>query len=506
MTKTVRKTILIILDGYGINEDATNNAALIAKTPCLDQLFAEHPHTLLEASGPAVGLPDGQIGNSEVGHITMGCGSVVLQDLVRIDQAIQDGQFFTNAPLLEAMRQAHNHNGTIHLLGLVSDGGVHSHIRHLLSLIEFARHEGCVPIVHAILDGRDTAPRCAQQFIECIQSPLVQAGGAIATVMGRYYAMDRDKRWDRTEAAWRALTQNQGTIADHIESVLSQAYDSGLGDEFVPPTILPTATPLNKDDQLVLFNFRNDRPRQLIRALMLEDFGHFDRGDYQPIHITTMTEIDRNIACPIAFKPVRPQITLAKVISDCGLKQFHCAETEKYPHVTFFFNGGVETPLPGEDRYLVPSPKVSTYDLVPEMSAEAVAHAVVEALEDSDYSFIVVNFANMDMVGHTAVADPIIKAVETVDQQLGQVIATAKANDWQVLLTADHGNCDEMVDLKTGQPNTKHTMNPVPCLIISNQPIPKLVSGCNISSIAPTVLDLMGLRIPDAMVSPSILK
>ena len=501
----IRKTLLVILDGYGISEDRTNNAALIAQTPCLDQLFAEYPHTLLQASGPAVGLPAGQIGNSEVGHITMGCGCIVLQDLVRIDQAIQSQQFFTNKVLLEAMRRAHAARGTIHLLGLVSDGGVHSHIRHLLSLIEFAKRAGCVPLVHAVVDGRDTAPRCAQEFITQIQSPLAQAGGAITTVMGRYYAMDRDKRWERTEAAWRALTRNEGNTAEHVDMALTQAYDSGLGDEFIAPTILPAATPLVEDDQLILFNFRNDRPRQLIRALVMDDFEHFDRGDYQPIHVTTMTEIDRNIPCPIAFKPLRPKTTLAKVISDHGLKQFHCAETEKYPHITFFFNGGIETPLPGEDRYLVPSPKVSTYDLMPEMSAAAVAHAVIEALGNPEYSFVVVNFANMDMVGHTAVADPIIKAVETVDQQLAGVVAAAKEHGWQVLLTADHGNCDEMIDLQTGQPNTQHTMNPVPCLIISDR-AQTLASGCNISSIAPTTLDLMGLKIPDAMESPSILQ
>ena len=505
MTTKIGKTLLVILDGYGISNGTDNNAVWVAKTPHLDRLFAEYPHTLLEASGPAVGLPPGQIGNSEVGHTTMGCGCVIPQDLVRIDNAIKDRSLFSNKALLKAMRHAKTNNRPIHLLGLVSDGGVHSHIRHLLALIEFARKQGCVPIVHAITDGRDTAPRCAQNFIRQLQEPLKQAGGTIATIMGRYYAMDRDNRWDRTAVAWRVIAKKEGAYAKDIDDVIAKTYDSGVSDEFIEPSYLDQHTPLDEKDQLILFNFRNDRPRQLIKALVCDRFDDFKRGAYKTIQATTMTEIDRKLPCAIAFHPIRPKVTLAKVVSDMKLKQFHCAETEKYPHVTFFFNGGIEEPLVGEEHCLIPSPKVTTYDLMPEMSAKAVADAVSSALAMPDYSFVVVNFANMDMVGHTAVPDPIIKAVETVDRQLGEVVNVALKHGWQILITADHGNCDEMLDLETGQPNTMHTTNPVPCLIVNANRALKLANGYNISSIAPTVLDLMGVDIPPEMEAPSVI-
>ena len=505
MKPEIRKTLLVILDGYGISEETDNNAVWVAKTPCLDRLFAKYPNTLLEASGPAVGLPPGQIGNSEVGHITMGCGCVIPQDLVRIDNAIKDRSMFNNKVLLGAIRRAKANNRPIHLLGLVSDGGVHSHIRHLLALIELAQREACVPIVHAIIDGRDTAPRCVRNFMQQLQEALEQAGGAVATVMGRYYAMDRDTRWDRTAAAWRVIAKGEGPHAKEIDDVIAKAYACGHSDEFIEPTRLDRHTPLDEKDQLILFNFRNDRPRQLIKALVCNRFDYFERGDYLPVNVTTMTEIDSKLPCAIAFLPIRPKVTLAKVVSDMKLKQFHCAETEKYPHVTFFFNGGVEEPLPGEKRCLIPSPKVSTYDLLPEMNAKAVADAVISALTLSEYSFIAVNFANMDMVGHTAVPDPIIKAVETVDRQLGAVVDAALKHGWQLLITADHGNCDEMLDLETGQPNTMHTTNPVPCLIVGENGALKLRSGYSISSIAPTILDMMGIHIPPEMEAPSVI-
>ena len=505
MKSKIQKTILVILDGYGISSNTNNNAVWVAKTPHLDRLFAQYPHTLLEASGPAVGLPPGQIGNSEVGHIAMGCGCVIPQDLVRIDNAIKDGSMLNNKALLAAMRRARANNRPIHLLGLVSDGGVHSHIRHLLALIDLAQKEACVPIVHAIMDGRDTAPRCARNFIKQLQGVLEQAGGTVATIMGRYYAMDRDTRWDRTAAAWRVIAKGEGAHAEDVDDVIAKAYASKFSDEFIEPTSLGKHVPFNEKDQLILFNFRNDRPRQLIKALVSDRFDYFERGDYKPIHVTTMTEIDRKLPCTIAFAPIRPKVTLARVVSDMELKQFHCAETEKYPHVTFFFNGGAEEPLPGEKRCLIPSPKVSTYDLMPEMSAKAVSDAVVSALTLCEYSFIVVNFANMDMVGHTAVPDPIIKAVETVDRQLGEVVNAALKHDWQLLITADHGNCDEMLDLETGQPNTMHTTNPVPCLVVGAKESPKLTNGYSISSIAPTVLDMMGIHIPPEMEAPSVI-
>ncbi|MBC6413477.1 MAG: 2,3-bisphosphoglycerate-independent phosphoglycerate mutase [Chromatiales bacterium] len=505
MQSKINKTLLVILDGYGISSDTNNNAVWVAKTPHLDRLFAEYPHTLLEASGPAVGLPPGQIGNSEVGHTTMGCGCVIPQDLVRIDNAIKDRSFFKNNTLLSAMQRAKENNRPIHLLGLVSDGGVHSHIRHLLALIELAAKTGCIPIVHVITDGRDTAPQCAHKFIQQLQAPLEQAGGAIATIIGRYYAMDRDARWDRTAAAWQVIAKAQGRQVRNVDDAIDSAYATGHSDEFIEPFYSDSHKALDEKDHLILFNFRNDRPRQLIKALACKHFDSFDRDDYQAINITTMTEIDHKLPCAVAYNPIRPKVTLAKVLSDLQLKQFHCAETEKYPHITFFFNGGIEEPLPGEKHYLVPSPKVSTYDLMPEMSAAAVADAVSSALAMPEYSFVVVNFANMDMVGHTAVPDPIIKAVETVDQQLGEIVNVALKHGWQVLITADHGNCDEMLDLATGQPNTMHTTNPVPCLIVNATKSPKLASGYSISSIAPTVLDMMGVDIPPEMEAPSVI-
>ncbi len=500
--------MLVILDGFGVSPSKSNNAVHLADTPCLNELFARYSHTLLEASGPAVGLPAGQIGNSEVGHMTMGCGCVIEQDLVRINNEIKSETLFENPSLIYTLKKVKETGRPIHLLGLVSDGGVHSHINHLEALIEMCRRQKVTPILHAITDGRDTPPRNAMQFIERIEPLLKRAGGAMATLMGRYYAMDRDKRWERTESAWRAIALGAGIARAAAAEAIQSAYATGLGDEFIKPCVLPAARTLNADDQMILFNFRNDRPRQLVKALTMETFTGFDRGfDHNGaavINVTTMTEVDKTFPCLVAIAPVRPKTTLAKTVSERGLKQFHCAETEKYPHVTFFFNGGTEEPLPGEERELIPSPKVATYDLKPEMSARAVADAVIKALAHPAYAFIVVNFANTDMVGHTAVPTPIIKAVETVDHETGRIVDAAVASGWSVVITADHGNCDEMLDPKTQQPNTQHTMNPVPCLIVDGENR-RLASGCNISSIAPTVLELMGLEVPEEMQARSLL-
>ncbi len=505
MPPAVNRTLLIIIDGFGISPAKTNNAIYLADTPHLDRLFADYPHTLLEASGPAVGLPPGQIGNSEVGHITMGCGCVIPQDLVRINEAIESGEFFDNPSLAFMIKKAKGANRPIHLLGLVSDGGVHSHLRHLLALIRLARDLECRPVVHLITDGRDTLPRCAHKFVAELQDPLERAGGVIATVTGRYYAMDRDNRWERTEKAWRALATADGARADDAAAAISAAYEAGVSDEFIEPTVLPHARPL-AGENVILFNFRNDRPRQLIKALAIADFDKFDRGGAALANVATMTEIDQSFPCLIAFSPIRPKTTLARIISDAGLRQFHCAETEKYPHVTFFFNGGVEQPLPGEDRALIKSPNVATYDVQPEMSAKEVADATIAALRKKEHAFAVVNFANADMVGHTATPEPIIKAVETVDREVGRIVEDALAHGWTTLITADHGNCDEMLDTATKQPNTQHTNNPVPCLIVAGDGAPnQLASGCSISSIAPTVLELMGLAIPEEMEAPSVI-
>ena len=498
------RVVLIILDGFGISENKTNNAIYLADTPRLDDLFARYPHTSLAASGTAVGLPDNQIGNSEVGHMTMGCGCVAEQDLVRINKSIDDGSFFDNPAFVNALNRAKQTRRPVHLLGLVSDGGVHSHIYHLEALIEMCGRHKVVPILHMITDGRDTAPQQALYFAQHIQPLLEKADGRIATVAGRYYAMDRDNRWGRTEKAWRAIALNEGEMHTDSITAIRAAYAAEIGDEFIKPMVLAGAEPLTSQDQIILFNFRNDRPRQLIHALTSAEFNQLDRGDAPQVAVTTMTEVHRELSCPIAFMPIRPKTNLAKIISEAGMNQFHCAETEKYPHITFYFNGGIEKPLVGEDRKLIPSPKVATYDLQPEMSAAAVSDEVIKALKDPRYAFIVVNLANADMVGHTAVAAPIIKAVETLDYHVGRITDVALENQWTAVITADHGNCDEMLDMQTQLPNTKHTLNPVPCLIINHDHY-ELVAGHNISSIAPTVLDLMGLDIPPEMEARSVL-
>lgn len=499
-----QRTVLVILDGFGVSSEKSNNAVYLAQTTRLDYLFAHYPHTLLEASGPAVGLPAGQIGNSEIGHVAMGCGCIIEQDITRINTAIKDGSFFENPSLILALKKAAQGERRIHLLGLVSDGGVHSHVAHLLALIRLCKQHHVQPLLHMITDGRDTPPQHAQRFIDEVQPPLQSAGGAIVTVMGRYYAMDRDHRWSRTKLAWQAIVCSRGDKHNSAAQAVSAAHANGIGDEFIRPAVLPGAYPLEQNAPFILFNFRNDRPRQLMHALTMRRFSSFRRGKAPLVEATTMTEVDGRLPCPIAFVPIRPEVTVGGVISAAGYRQFHCAETEKYPHVTFYFNGGIEKPLAGEDRVLIPSPKVATYDLHPQMNAAQVTAAVIHAIRDPKYAFIVVNFANTDMVGHTAVAKPLIKAVETVDFQTGRIVDAAHEYGWTVLVTADHGNCDEMLDLQTQQPNTQHTLNPVPCLIVGKCS-GQLASGCSISSIAPTVLDLMGLEIPAEMEAQSVI-
>jgi 2,3-bisphosphoglycerate-independent phosphoglycerate mutase len=499
-----RRTMLVILDGFGVNPSKRNNAVFEAHTPRLDDYFARYPHTVLEASGAAVGLPPGQMGNSEVGHVTLGCGSILRQDLVRIDAAIEDGSFFDNHAFSYAIKKARDADRPLHLLGMVSDGGVHSHVRHILALVELCRRRHVRPVLHMITDGRDTPPRCAKDYVPELEQKLAGAGGAIATVMGRYYAMDRDKRWERTEKAWQVLVNLEGEKAGSAAAAIDAAYKADLGDEFILPTALSGAERMVPDDSIVFFNFRNDRPRQLTKALAVRDFSGFDRGDFHPVSVTTLTEYDANYPCPVAFLPERPGVTLGQIVSEAGLRQLHCAETEKYPHVTFFINGGREMPFEGEDRKMVPSPKVATYDLQPEMSAPEVADEMVEALADERYALLIVNFANGDMVGHTAAREAIIDAVEVVDREAGRVLDAAVANNVSVVLTADHGNCDEMVDPVTGQPHTQHTLYPVPCLIIDKSNW-RLATGAGLSSVTPTILQLMGLSQPSAMTGKSLL-
>ncbi len=496
----VRRAILIIIDGYGVNAEGENNAVTQAHTPKLDKFFSTNPYTTLEASGAAVGLPDGQMGNSEVGHITMGCGNIIHQDLILINDAIHNGSFFKNPALLAALRAAKKKSRPIHLLGLVSDGGVHSHIEHLNALLAMCKLNGVKPAVHMITDGRDTSPNSALDYLENINELLDEANGAVHSVIGRYYAMDRDRRWDRTELAWKALVSEDCQHADSPKQAIKASYEANVFDEFIRPTVINNTSRIEEGDEVIFFNFRNDRPRQLAAALAAADFSDFDRGEFKPVSMCTMTVFYYSFCSPVAFTSEHPKMSLAEVVSNMGLRQLHCAETEKYPHVTFFINGGKEAPYPGEDRIMVPSPKVATYDLKPEMSAKEVADVVIKSIEDEVHSLIIVNFANGDMVGHTAVPEAIIKALEVLDVEVGRVIDAAIEKEVNVLLTSDHGNCDEMYDALTGDPHTQHTTNPVPCMVINheNKDI-VLAKGKGLGSVAPTILKLMHIPIPGNM-------
>jgi 2,3-bisphosphoglycerate-independent phosphoglycerate mutase len=499
-----RPTLLIILDGFGVNPSRINNAVQEARTPRLDEYFSRHTHTTLDACGLSVGLPDGQMGNSEVGHMTIGCGAVMRQDLVRINDEIENGDFFVNAALVSAVEDAAQDEQPLHLVGLVSDGGVHSHINHLFALIELCAQNKVKPVVHMITDGRDTAQMSALVYLNELENRLEDADGCIATVCGRYYAMDRDNRWNRTERAWQAMVNGEGRKAENARYAIEEAYALEETDEFIKPTVLDSCQCIQSGDSVIFFNFRNDRPRQLAAALSQSDFDEFNTGNYTGATVTCLTEYDPEFLLPIGYAPERPQYTVASVVSRAGYKQFHCAETEKYAHVTYFFNGGKKKPFAGEVHVMVNSPDVATYDLQPEMSAAEVADKVIEALESGEYGFMLVNFANGDMVGHTAVRDAVIAAVEALDTEVGRVLDAAVAAGFSVVLTADHGNCDEMVDPVTQEPHTQHTLYPVPCMIIDEANW-HLLPGGDLSSVAPTVLQLMGLQQPSEMTGKSLL-
>ncbi|MCG5525026.1 2,3-bisphosphoglycerate-independent phosphoglycerate mutase [Ectothiorhodospira haloalkaliphila] len=499
-----RPTLLIIMDGVGVNPGKLNNAFHDANTPRLDAFLARNAHTVIETAGRAVGLPDGQMGNSEVGHLTLGCGSVIRQDLVRIDDAIDDGSFAENDALVAAAKAAKSAGRPLHLVGLVSDGGVHSHTRHLHALIRLCGQHGVKPMVHMITDGRDTAPKASPNYLPELEAVLKEVGGSIATVSGRYYAMDRDKRWDRVQLAFDAMVHGKGVKASNARAALNGAHEAGETDEFIKPRVIQKQGIIKGGDPVVFFNFRNDRPRQLTAALSQAGFEHFERGSFRPVTVTCLTLYDAQFDLPVAFPPERPELTLAQIISRQGLKQFHCAETEKYAHVTFFFNGGVEEPAEGEDHVMIPSPQVATYDLKPEMSAPEVADATIKALESGQYDFVLVNFANGDMVGHTAVYEAVVAAVEAVDTQVGRVLDAAIEQGYSVIVTADHGNCEELIDPVTGEPHTQHSMYPVPCMIIDQERW-RLMTGAGLSAIAPTVLQLMGLEQPEQMTGRSLL-
>jgi 2,3-bisphosphoglycerate-independent phosphoglycerate mutase len=511
-----RPVVLVILDGWGIGRDEPGNAVLAANTPVMDGLLATYPTTSLLTSGLAVGLPDGQMGNSEVGHLNIGAGFVVYQWITRIDKAIEDGEFFANPAFNAAIELCLTSRSKLHLMGLVGDGGVHAHSRHLIALLELTKRRGLDRVlVHAFTDGRDTSPTSGLGFLSELETEMRRIGvGRIATVSGRYYAMDRDKRWERTKLAYDAIVDGVGPTAPSARQAIAASYDAGVTDEFIRPTVIAepgtTSAQIEPGDEIIFFNFRADRARQLTQALSEPEFEGFlrDRPISTCCRVTTVTRYEVGLPVTVAFEPHDVECPLARVISDAGLRQFHCAETEKYAHVTFFLNGGREEPFPGEERVLVPSPKVATYDLQPEMSAPGVTDAVVKAIDSREFDFIIVNFANCDMVGHTGVFSAAVKAVETVDYCLGRIVDSTLQAGGAVLITADHGNAEEMIDRKTGGPLTAHTRNPVPVVLVTTEGDPfrhaRLRSGAVLCAVAPTVLELMGLPVPSEMEEPSL--
>jgi 2,3-bisphosphoglycerate-independent phosphoglycerate mutase len=490
----VDRVALVILDGWGLAAPGPGNAVELADTPNFDELWASHATTQLTASGRAVGLPEGQMGNSEVGHLNLGAGAVVRQDLTRIDDAVEDGSFAQNEVLLAAMAAARE-RGRLHLLGLVSHGGVHSSERHLEALIEMAAAQDVPDIVlHAFTDGRDTLPTSGADYVAEAEEWLRAAGGRVGTVCGRYFAMDRDKRWDRIQLAFDAMVEGKAEFqADSGEAAVRAAYERGETDEFIKPTVVGDEARIREGDAAIFFNFRPDRARQM--STKLGEFG---------ANLTTLTEYHEDWAYPVAFRPDRPQTTLASTLAERGIAQLHVAETEKYAHVTYFFNGGEEHPYKGEERFLVDSPRdVPTYDHKPEMSAEAAADAFVKHWNDGDFGFAIINFANPDMVGHTGSIPAAVKAIEAVDAQLRRVVEAVHAKGGALLITADHGNADHMLE-PDGSPNTQHSLNPVPVIVTAE--VGGLRRGGILADVAPTLLELLGEDQPDAMTGESLIE
>ena len=499
--------MLMILDGYGYNSETNGNAVYSAKTPVMDKLLSECAHTLINASGMDVGLPEGQMGNSEVGHTNIGAGRIVYQELTRITKSISDGDFFTNEALVKAIENCKKYSSALHLFGLLSDGGVHSHITHLYAALELAKKNGLEKVfVHGFMDGRDVSPTSGLGFVTALEEKMQEIGvGKIGVLSGRYYAMDRDNRWDRVEKAYAALVYGEGEENESAQDAMSKSYDAGVTDEFVVPTIITKGATIGANDSVVCFNFRPDRAREITRTFVDPDFEGFERKKgFFPLYYVCMTQYDASMPnVDVAFRPEKLTNTLGAYIADKGLNQLRIAETEKYAHVTFFFNGGVEAPCENEDRALIPSPKVSTYDLQPEMSAYEVTEEVVKRVESGKYDVIILNFANCDMVGHTGVFDCAVKAVEAVDECMGKVIDAVEKQGGVVCITADHGNADQMVDPETKEVFTAHTTNPVP-FIVSGYDC-KLREGGRLADIAPTLLDIMGLQKPSEMTGESLI-
>jgi 2,3-bisphosphoglycerate-independent phosphoglycerate mutase len=526
-TDPKRSVVLVVLDGWGYSATYEGNAIAQANTPVFDRLWKESPHTLLQASGEAVGLPWGEMGNSEVGHLNLGAGREVPQDLPRISAAISDESFFSNEALVAAAKHVKQTGGTLHLIGIASTGGVHGHLRHLVALLELAKRQGVSKVaIHMFTDGRDSPPKAALGYVKKLEEEIAAHGvGRIASVSGRYYAMDRDNRWDRTKLAFEAIAAAKGPTATTAKAAIEQAYADEFTDEFIRPTVIADpqhpAEPIKETDAVIVSNFRPDRIRQLTEALARSDFSRFDRAGLMPtgVHFVTMTQYEPTLPVHVAFHPLNVPDSLPKVLSDAGVRQFHIAETEKYPHVTSFFNGGIEDPFPLEERLLIPSPQVATYDQQPAMSAEAITDELTKRMEAGDFPFIVANYANPDMVGHTGSQEATIKAVEVVDRCLGRVVESATAAGSFLMITADHGNADQMIDFTTGEPDTEHSTNPVPFILV----VPKAErQAFNYNSakltleptatptgllgdVAPSILKILGLKAPEAMLGFGLL-
>ena len=507
-----KTTVLMILDGYGLNEKTEGNCVAGAKTPVMDKLMAEYPFVKGYASGMAVGLPDGQMGNSEVGHLNMGAGRIVYQELTRITKEIQDGTFFENPALLNAVKNCKENDSALHMFGLLSDGGVHSHNTHLYGLLELAKKNDLKKVyVHCFLDGRDTPPASGKEYVEQLEAKMAEIGvGEVAMVSGRYYAMDRDNNYDRVEKAYLAMTKGEGLTADSAVAAVAESYDRDETDEFVKPTVVqkngaPVALIQDKDS-VVFFNFRPDRAREITRAFCDDDFKGFDREARKDIVFVCFSDYDPTIPNKdVAFHKIAVTNTFGEWLAANGMTQARIAETEKYAHVTFFFNGGVEEPNKGEDRILVNSPKVATYDLKPEMSAYEVCDKLTEAIRSGNYDVIIINFANPDMVGHTGVEEAAIKAVEAVDECVGKAVEAIKENGGSMFICADHGNAEQLVDYETGEPFTAHTTNQVPFILVNYDEAYTLREGGCLADIVPTMIEIMGKEQPVEMTGKSLL-
>jgi len=511
--KTFKKpTVLLIMDGYGISKDGNKtkkgNAIATAKTPRLDRIFSRYPSTTIGASGEDVGLPDGQMGNSEVGHLNIGAGRIVFQDLSRITNEISSKTFFSNKALTKAMDNCKKNGSSLHLMGLLSDGGVHSHINHLFALIDMAKQNDLKKVyIHCFLDGRDVPPRCVKKYTDQLEEHIKRTGiGRIATLCGRYYSMDRDRRWERLEKAYDSISASEGLHASSASVAIDNAYKRGENDEFILPTVIDPAAPVNEDDSIIMFNFRPDRAREITRAFVDTGFDAFERKKkFNGICYVCMTRYDALMpAVSVAYPPEEIKNTLGEYLSSKGLKQLRIAETEKYAHVTFFFNGGIEAPAKNEERILVPSPKVPTYDMQPEMSAYLVTEEVVKQIQNDRFDVIMLNYANADMVGHTGVFSAAVSAIETLDECVYKVVDTVLQKGGQLLLTSDHGNADCMSD-ENGKTVTAHSLNRVPLAYISDKTV-YLREGGRLADLAPTLLDMMGIETPEEMTGKSLIK